>query len=555
MLAILLLGMARAPAQAGPFEDGVSAYQRGDYATALRLLRPLADQGSTEAQSRLGSMYILGRGVRKDYAEAARWYRKAAEQGNAAAQNNLAVMYLRGDGVGRDFVEAVRWYRKAADQENGGAQFALGIMHEIGQGVRKDYAEAVRWYRRAGDNGDAAGQAKLGFIYSTGQGAPQSHAEAAKWYRLAADQGNTSAQFNLGIIYYTGQGVPQNHAEAAKWYRFAADQGHAGAQFNLAALYSAGHGVPQNYAEAAKWSRLAADQGNADALFNLGVMYEHGLGVPQNFVWAHMWFNLAGRKIPDSQRFRDLVASRMTIGQVAEAQRLASEWRPRTNPATDPYAKFAPDAPALSSTGSGFFVTRDGHLLTNAHVVKGCKAVQARRADGDVADARVVATSIGDDLALLKVEKLQAAAVAFRASAPVRQGEGVTVYGFPLTGLLASTGNLTIGHVTALSGPRDDPRLLQISAAVQPGNSGGPVFDNGGNVVGVVVSKLDALAVAGATGDVPQNINFAIKASVATNFLEARGVEYGLAAGTAELTASAVVDRARAGTVRVDCLK
>ncbi len=540
VLVVLLLGMAREPVKAGPFEDGVSAYQRGDYATALRLLRPLADQGRTEAQSHLGSMYILGRGVRQDYAEAARWYRMAAELGDAAAQNNLAVMYLRGDGVRRDFVEAVRWYRKAADQGNSGAQFALGVMHEIGQGVRMDYAEATRWYRRAADNGDA------------------------------------SAQNALGVMYRNGKSVQQDHAAAAQWFRKAADQGLAIAQFNLGAMF-----LGRDYAEAARWVRRAADQGLTDAQTLMGTLYNFGDGVPQNFVQAHMWFNLARQN-----DLRDAIASQMTITQIAEAQRLASQWQPKMwnffdqfDP-PDPYAKFedttggppsrsggfdpgrpyevekAPStALRLASTGSGFFVTHDGHLLTNAHVIKDCKVVQTRRADGDVADARVVATSIGDDLALLKVEKRQATATIFRAGVPVRQGEGVTVYGFPLTGLLASTGNLTIGHVTALSGPRDDPRLLQISAAVQPGNSGGPVFDTGGNVVGVVVSKLDALAVAGATGDIPQNINFAIKASVATNFLEAHGVAYVLASGSAELATTAIVDRARSGTVRVDCLR
>ncbi len=102
----------------------------------------------------------------------------------------------------------------------------------------------------------------------------------------------------------------------------------------------------------------------------------------------------------------------------------------------------------------------------------------------------------------------------------MRQGEDIVVYGFPLPGVLSSGGNVSTGNVTALTGLGDDSRFLQISAPVQPGNGGGPLLDRSGNVVGVVVSKLNALSVASATGDVPQNVNFAIKASVALAFLE-----------------------------------
>jgi TPR repeat protein len=586
----LALGPERAAA--GPLEDGFVAHQAGDYRTALRLWWPLAEQGHAWAQYYLGNSYNHGQGVPQDHAEAVKWYRRAADQGHALAQHDIgnlysfgwgvtqddaqaarwhrkaadqghaaseavmAILYDDGRGVPQDHAEALKWYRKAADRGNSIAQYFVGNRYEDGLGVRQDFAEAARWYRMAADQGYADAQHDLGIMYVYGKGVPRSDAEAVKWFRLAANQGNISSQSNLGIMYANGHGVPQNHAEAMKWYRLAADQGNAVSQNNLGFIFAKGQGVPRNYAEAARWFRKAADQGIEKAQEALGVLYQGGDGVPQDFVQAHMWYNLSA-----SQELRDKLARRMTTGQIAEAQRLASEWRPKVpNPFDqfqgNPQAPTAvPQQPALHSTGSGFFVTRDGHLLTNAHVVTGCNVVQARRADGAVADVRVLATSPRDDLALLKVEQRQASAATFRGGGPVKQGEGVTVYGFPMAGLLASTGNLTIGNVTALSGPRDDPRLLQISAPVQLGNSGGPVFDTGGNVVGVVVSKLNALAVAGATGDVPQNINFAIKASVATNFLEAQGVAYVLAPSSVELAASAVVDRARAGTVRVDCLK
>ena len=110
---VLSLSLA-APVAAGPFENGVAAYKRGDYATALRLWRPLADQGDAVVQKSLGFMYANGHGVPRDYAEAVKWYRKAAEQGDADAQANLGDMYANGQGVPRDYVQAHKWFNLAA---------------------------------------------------------------------------------------------------------------------------------------------------------------------------------------------------------------------------------------------------------------------------------------------------------------------------------------------------------------------------------------------------------------------------------------------------------
>ena len=155
------------------------------------------------------------------------------------------------------------------------------------------------------------------------------YAEALRLWKPLADQGDAAAQFNLGVMYATGRGVAQEYGEAILWYRTAADQGNASAQFNLGLMYTTGRGVAQDYGEAAKWYRKAAAQGHADAQYNLGVMHFHGRSVLQDYVLAHMWFNLAAsRGQEEAVKGRDAVASRMTPDQIAEAQRLAREWRP-----------------------------------------------------------------------------------------------------------------------------------------------------------------------------------------------------------------------------------
>jgi len=180
--------------------DGQVAYDRGDYATALRIWRELADQGYATAQVRLGLMYARGHGVSRDYAEAVRWYRKAAEMGYAWGQTNLGYMYATGRGVPKDDTEAVQWYRMAAEQGFAMAEDNLGVMFRDGRGVEKDDAAAVAWFRKAAEQGYAEGQNSLGFMYESGRGVAKDDAEAAQWYRKAAEQGNTLAQDNLGRI-------------------------------------------------------------------------------------------------------------------------------------------------------------------------------------------------------------------------------------------------------------------------------------------------------------------------------------------------------------------
>ena len=158
------------------------------------------------------------------------------------------------------------------------------------------------------------------------------YATAYRGLRIHADQGNAGAQIYIGFMYVTGTGIPQDRAEAAKWFRKAADQGNAIAQFNLGLMYNKGEGVPQDHAEAVKWYRKAADQGDADAQSYLGLMYYKGQGVPQDFVQAYLWLNLSASRRSDKtvQELRDEVAARLTPADLALAQRLAREWRPKT---------------------------------------------------------------------------------------------------------------------------------------------------------------------------------------------------------------------------------
>jgi S1-C subfamily serine protease len=207
-----------------------------------------------------------------------------------------------------------------------------------------------------------------------------------------------------------------------------------------------------------------------------------------------------------------------------------------------------------SFSGTAFFISSEGKALTNAHVVQGCRQISVNK-DGHSSPAKLVASDERNDLALLEanVNPTQTAKWRFR----VRQGEEIVVYGFPLTRVLASTGNVATGNITALAGIADDSRFFQISAPVQPGNSGGPLLDRGGAVIGIVVAKLNALRIAAATGDIPQNINFAIKGSIVAGFLDAQRVSYAdsSSSSASALSTPDIAERAKLFTVHVTCLR
>ena len=159
------------------------------------------------------------------------------------------------------------------------------------------------------------------------------YATALRELKPLAEQGHGDAQYRLGYMYYEGNGVPQNYKEAAYWWRKAAEQGDPFAQNNLGCMYGRGEGVPQNYKEAAYWYRKAAVQGDDAAQYNLGMLFVIGEGVPQNFVTAHMWLNLsASQGHKEARKSRDKIATKMPPQQIAEAQRLASEWKPTKEP-------------------------------------------------------------------------------------------------------------------------------------------------------------------------------------------------------------------------------
>lgn len=199
------------------------------------------------------------------------------------------------------------------------------------------------------------------------------------------------------------------------------------------------------------------------------------------------------------------------------------------------------------SSGTGFVVSAGGHVLTNSHVIEGCSLLKF-----DGKRAAVVANSVDLDLALLRVEGWDGKEIATFSPSPARLNSDVTVVGYPLAGILMGL-NVTRGSVSSQMGFGGEVTGMQITAPVQSGNSGGPVLAPDGEVVGVVVSKLNAQVVADATGDMPQNVNFAIRGEIAKLFLFQHGVEPILGEGNEPIASVDLAELAAGFTGFIEC--
>lgn len=563
-------------AAAGPFEDAKKAIRQRDYERAFFLLEPLAKEGKKEAQYQLGVLYVTGRGGNRNYFEAAEWFQLAAKQGVTGAQLQLGVLYLSGRGVQKNLSKASKLISLAAVKNNILAQYILGQMYIKGLGVPRDHGQAATWIRKAASMGHVRGQASLGYLYYKGFGVQKNLRESFKWYLLAANQRDVASMAVLGAFYTTGLGgvVRRNYSTAYMWYTLAKWRGSKKVERYRRTLRrtQSRNTISRGVRLARQWRprtnglvkitqqlliRLGYKIGIADgqiggATREAIVKYQKSKDLPIDGKITGKMIKLmladVNGSVPPTV-IAGLPLDKEPAKSFDARQGIGSDTR-TPNERVSRRAKRKP-----LGTGTGFVVSKTGHILTNRHVVNNCGSVKLRWADGDEGTARILNISKNADLALLKTSSKVTSVAKFRSGKRLRQGDDIAVYGFPLTGILSASGNLTTGSVAALAGLGDNASLMQISAPVQPGNSGGPVFDKSGRIVGVVVSKLNAVKAVAVLKDIPQNINFAIKASVATNFLEARGVTYEVETGGVERSNADNTDAAKTYTMRLECYR
>jgi len=231
--------------------------------------------------------------------------------------------------------------------------------------------------------------------------------------------------------------------------------------------------------------------------------------------------------------------------------------KPKEPPASAPVGgtESASGTPKKSHAGTAFVVSRDGHAVTNFHVVDGCTELRAEGREGPI--KRVTDDTI-NDLALVKIPgEMPSSATIVADPAKLRQGEDIVVFGFPLNAVLSSGGNLTPGVVSALTGLGNNTNQIQITAPIQPGSSGSPVINKKGEVVGVVSMKLSDSKMARATGQIGQNVNFAIGGQTLKAFLNTHKIDFRSGRGFLSFDKSTadLADEARKWTLVLECWK
>ena len=298
----------------------------------------------------------------------------------------------------------------------------------------------------------------------------------------------------------------------------------------------------------------------------MAALYASGNGIDADPVLAYAWYNLAaGSKdvldvyngdVERSGRARDVLARQLSPSDVREAQVLSSNWKKGTILARSGNQDDKPNSSkgglVKRGTGTAFVINKAGAAITNNHVVVGCKEVRTEGRDFVV---KVVTSDVVNDLSLLELgADFKMPATISADPAKLRQGDDIVVFGFPLNSVLSSGGNLTPGVVSALTGLGNNTNQIQITAPIQPGSSGSPVLNRKGEVVGVIAMKLSDSKMAKATGQIGQNVNFAVSGQTLKTFLDTHKVEHrsgGLF--SFEKSTADIADEARKSTVVVEC--
>lgn len=275
---------------------------------AQRWLRAAADKGHARAQDRVGTLYVLGKGVKQDYKEGQRWYQMAEKSNLPLARYHLGLMEWQGNLGPRSLEKAYAWCEKGADGLSDAAQkgdvealLALAWMFQEGMGKAQDHAKALEYYREASESEYAPAENQLAIVYRDGRAGDKNPAEASKLFQKAAEGGYAEAQVNFGELFdeYTGKKAtgPKDFGRAQQWYQKAAEQGHGRALYRMGLIQLDGKGVAKNPAEAVKLLKqalaLATDDYLRVVLNDLGYVYEKGQGVKADATEAMKNYKLA----------------------------------------------------------------------------------------------------------------------------------------------------------------------------------------------------------------------------------------------------------------------
>ncbi|MCB1510699.1 MAG: trypsin-like peptidase domain-containing protein [Hyphomicrobiaceae bacterium] len=542
---------------------GVEAYKAKRGAEALRYLWPQRMNKNPNAPFYLGLLYKHGDGVARNPKQAMAFFLAAADMGYPRAYLEIASLYASGLGTPQNATKAAEWHRKGATAGDGEAQLNLGISLLNGHGSAPSPTEALFWLLLARDRVIEGERRELADRSISAAEAALQPEQVAKikndtflWKPADQNPFSDPAALRAWVGKHPLQKVkgrqivevPELDArvraaigdKATEELRLMAGPGKVEERDGwLAATGCMAHDCSDQH-----WG-LYVNLTNYDVL----------ACTRSTLKWPSQIEVFGGTSYQRTER--SLVRAdpdRCDVGGVKHLQSvLATANRRSASVAGSPGLAPAPKT-AERSTGSGYVIDGNGTILTNHHVIDGCSSLAAK-AGGKTLPAEMVADDQRNDLAVLRSTVAGVQAAKFREGRGVRAGDSVVAMGYPYAGLLATSPQTTTGTITALAGIGDDSRFLQITAPIQPGNSGGPLFDSSGHVVGTIVSTLNALAVAKVTGSIPQNVNFAIKSGIVREFLDSKNIAYETATSSESKSPADVSELGAKSLVMIECTK
>ncbi len=493
----------------------------------IELLTQAAEAGNHDAACELFWPLMLGRYAKKNEQKAFELVRKAQENHHPKAFGLVARCYMFGMGTAKDEHKAVDALRRGATYEDPECLEWLGNIFLKGNaGQQRSLAEAIYHLQRATKAGAVDAYRKLHEAFRESGDNPA----ALKALQDGAQAGDIDCRLLLGMAYGFGTlGETVDQAKALPHYLVAAEAGNPFGKYLAGELLLYGKEVAKDVPQAVKFLKSAAIGNVYGAQYLMAHLYEKGMGVPQDAGQAYFWANLAASLNTDDEdyaKFRDRLALQLNAVELTKVQGQCRTWLSRKNTES---SKEETASGGKGGSGSGIIFTSDGLVLTNHHVTSAGSSYTVITSDGQEIPATLVAQDADLDVAVLRL-RTRFTSKEFRTPPPLissaksRSGEKVFTIGHPLAGLLSSEAKYNEGTISALSGMKDDVHLMQISVPIQPGNSGGPLANHKGEVVGLIVSTINGSALLKQSDIMAQNINFAIKSDPIQEFLKANSV-------------------------------
>lgn len=414
------------------------------------------------------------------------------------------------------------------------AAYNLGLMYKNGKGIQQDYKQAFKWFMESAVEGNRDAQLEIGDMYYFGEWAAKDYKKSFQWSMKSAKQGNARAQHAIGGMYFYGRGAEKDYKKAFEWFMKSSESDYVDVQPIIGYMYDNGYGVQKDHKKAFEWFVKSAKNGLPVGQYNVGIMYANGRGVKKNDIRAYAWYSLASSNGYDASGTMRKLESKMSKNKIAIAQ----EYNPFES---------KKKSEVRDSAGTAFFVS-ESRVLTSNHVIRSCQDIELTRR-GYTAAAKVIAKDTDNDLAILEADTVNSNTLKFGTDKGAQIGHEIVVLGYPISDGLGSSMRLTTGSISALTDLADDTARLQMSAPVQPGNSGGPVLDASGHIVGIVYARVEKSI----SGRLTQNANLAIKANVAQVFLDINNVDYKVESSSHVKDLVDIVNESRESVIRIIC--